>query len=183
MGNSNSTVTELSKIGLATAVTCILSPIAIMLPFSPVPISLGLFAIMLSSLLLGARIGCFTCLIYLLLGAVGLPVFSGFSGGIGILLGPGGGYLIGYLFIPVCLFPFGDIYKKSFLYILPGLFIGLFICYLAGSFWLSHEMNLSCQEAFLIGVLPYLPMDIIKIFLAYTLSKKLRYRLTKANLI
>lgn len=178
--------------GLMTSITCILGPISIAVPFSPVPISLGLFGILLTTTLLGAKLGVLNGILYLLLGLVGLPVFSGFTSGVGALLGPTGGYLLGYLAVAACseLFhplnrmPTADISKKS-AHLLQGagLACGLFICYLFGSLWLAYFMKISFGNALLIGVLPYLPADFAKLILAIWLGRLLRKRLLKANLL
>ena len=80
-----------------TAVTCILGPLSLPLPFSPVPITLTNFAVFLSIYILGMKYGTISLLIYLALGTIGLPVFSSFSGGLGKLAGPTGGYLFGFV--------------------------------------------------------------------------------------
>ena len=91
----------IALIGLMAAVTCILGPLSIPLPISPVPISLTNFAIYLAIYVLGTRRGTLSYLIYLLIGFVGVPVFAAFTAGPQKLLGPTGGYLIG--FIPMAL--------------------------------------------------------------------------------
>ena len=173
---------DLTLVALTTAITCILGPIAFVIPFSPVPVTLGLLGIMLATCLLGSRLGTISCLIYLLVGVVGVPVFSGFTGGIGVPLGPSGGYLLGYLWIPLCCIPFKSPTSSHPAKILPGLFKGLLLCYLCGTLWLSHQLKITFFQAFLVGTLPYLPFDIIKLFIAYFLSKSIRKRLTKAGL-
>lgn len=183
-------------VGLMTSITCILGPISIAVPFSPVPISLGLFGILLTTTLLGARLGVLSCALYLLLGLVGLPVFSGFTSGIGVLLGPTGGYLLGYLVVAACS---GMFYheksahrltevsltqkKSAYLLLGAGMACGLLLCYLLGSLWLAHFMNISFGNALLIGVLPYIPADLAKLALAMWLGRLLRKRLAKANLV
>ena len=169
-------------VALTTAITCILGPFAFALPFSPIPFTLGLLGVFLSTFLLGPRLGTISCLIYLLAGTVGLPVFSGFTGGIAVPLGPSGGYLIGYLFIPICCFPFRSLKTSPLLKILPGAMLGLLLCYFCGTFWLSRQLRISVNEAFLIGALPYIPFDIIKLFVAYFLSNTTRKRLNQAGL-
>ena len=102
MAMKNPTKTyRLALIGVMTAILCILGPLSIPLPFSPVPLSLTNFAILLAVFLLGWKWGTVSCGIYLLLGLVGVPVFSGFSGGMAKLLGPTGGYLVGFLLLAV----------------------------------------------------------------------------------
>ena len=90
---------QMVLIALMTAVTCVLGPLSIPLPFSPVPISLTNFAIFLAIFILGMKNGTISFIIYLLLGAVGVPVFSSFRGGLQVLAGPTGGYLIGFIFL------------------------------------------------------------------------------------
>lgn len=183
-------------VGLMTSITCILGPISIAVPFSPVPISLGLFGILLTSALLGAKLGTFSCALYLLLGLVGLPVFSGFTSGIGVLLGPTGGYLLGYLIVSVCSGMFCHTKNKqtsakvSFehnksapLLQGAGMACGLILCYLSGSLWLAYVMNITFTNALLVGVLPYIPADLIKLILAIWLGRLIRKRLVKARLI
>ena len=88
---------QMVQIALFSGILCIVAPFTIPVPMSPVPLSLATFVVYLAGALLGAKQGTAGVLVYLLLGAVGLPVFSGFSGGIGVLFGPTGGYLMGYL--------------------------------------------------------------------------------------
>lgn len=89
---------DMVLIGVMCAVTCVLGPISIPLPFSLVPISLTNFVICISAYVLGTKKGTLSCILYLLIGLAGLPVFSGFSGGAAKMLGPTGGYLIGFIF-------------------------------------------------------------------------------------
>lgn len=172
---------RLAITGLMTSITCILGPICIAVPFSPVPFSLGLFGILLTTCLLGAKLGTLSCALYLLLGLVGLPVFSGFTSGVGVLLGPTGGYLFGYLFISAFAGLSGN-KKGSLLLHATDLLCGLLCCYALGSLWLAHNTNISFPQALLIGVAPYVFFDICKITLALWLGRLLRKRLTKAGL-
>lgn len=187
---------KIAIVGLMTSITCILGPISIAVPFSPVPISLGLFGILLTTTLLGAKLGLLSCALYLLLGLVGLPVFSGFTSGIGVLLGPTGGYLLGYLVVVACsgifyhekgshsLTDASLTHKKSAHLLLgAGMACGLLLCYLLGSLWLAYFMSISFGNALLIGVLPYIPADLVKLALAIWLGRLLRKRLAKANLV
>lgn len=95
----NSRTRQITLIGLMTAITCILAPLSIPLPFSPVPISLTNLVIFISVFILGMKDATISFLIYLLLGAVGLPVFASFHAGLSVLAGPTGGYLIGFIFL------------------------------------------------------------------------------------
>lgn len=168
------TTKQLTLIGVMTAVICILAPFTIPLPFSPVPLSLATLVIYISVFVLGMKLSTVSLLIYLLLGAVGLPVFSGFSGGLGKFAGPTGGYLIGYIFVAIITGYFVDHFPGRLSFAAVGMVLGSLICYLFGTVWLAAQMELSFFAALSVGVLPYLPGDIIKIIVACILGPKLK---------
>ena len=177
------TTSKLALVGLAGAITCILGPVAIALPFSPVPITLALLAVFLSTRLLGPYLGGISCLVYILIGLVGLPVFSGFTGGIGVVLGPTGGYLLGYFLVPVTAWLFTLRRLSSRTLLLAGMVTGLLLCYLAGTLWLGRLLELDFSSALLVGVLPYIPADLVKLGIAWFLGGAIRKRLNKAGFI
>lgn len=115
----------------------------------------------------------------MLLGLCGLPVFSGFSGGLGKLAGPTGGYLIGFLFLILI----GGFFmtlsdgQHQLLFALAGLVLGSLVMYLFGTLWLAFQMHLTFIQALFAGVIPYLPGDILKIVLALLLGPQLRKRI------
>ena len=166
-----------------TAIICIVSPFALPLPFSPVPITFSTLAICLCVFLLGFKKSLISGLLYLLIGAVGLPVFSGFSGGIGRLLGPTGGYLLGYLLLILVFGYFAVKGNYRFSFCMLGMALGTLSCYLLGTLWLAISMELSFMQALLIGVIPYLPADLAKIFLAYAIGMPVRKSIIKAGLL
>lgn len=86
-------------IALMTAIICVIAPFAIIIPISPVPISLATFAIYLTIIILGWKDGVISVVLYVFLGFAGAPVFTGFTGGAAKILGPTGGYIIGYIFL------------------------------------------------------------------------------------
>ncbi len=169
-------------IALMTAVISITAPVSIPLPFSPVPLSLTTFVLYLALYVLGAKYALFSTLLYLALGLMGVPVFSGFGSGIGKLLGPTGGYLIGYLCIPLVGGLFFRKSKPTFLSCCPGLVLGTAICHLCGTLWLAFQTNLSLPVAFATGVLPFLPGDLCKIIAALLLGPQIQKRLQRANI-
>ncbi|GAA0247458.1 biotin transporter BioY [Faecalicatena contorta] len=168
------TTKQLTLIGVMTAVTCILGPFTIPLPFSPVPISFTNLAVYLTVYVLGMKFGTISFITYLLLGAVGLPVFSAFTGGIGKLAGPTGGYLIGFIFLALIAGFFIDRFAARLPYALLGMVLGTLVCYFFGTTWLAHQMNLDFPAALAAGVIPYLPGDLVKIIIATLLGPKLR---------
>lgn len=95
------TTKQMTLIALMTALTCILGPLSIPLPFSPVPISFTNLVLYFSVFVLGTKFSTISYIVYLLIGLVGLPVFSGFSGGPAKVAGPTGGYLVGFVFLTV----------------------------------------------------------------------------------
>jgi biotin transport system substrate-specific component len=174
---------QIALIGIMTAITCILGPLSIPLPFSPVPISFTNLAIYFTIFILGWKRGTISYLIYMLIGLVGLPVFSGFSGGPGKLFGPTGGYLIGFIFMSLI----GGYFIEKFngkisMYVL-GLILATASTYLFGTAWLAYQAHYTFWQALLVGVIPYLIGDGIKIAIAVIVGPTLKKRLIKANLI
>lgn len=174
---------NLTSIALMTAIICIISPFSIPTGFSPVPITLGTLAIYICLFALGLKKGCISVLMYLILGLIGLPVFAGFTGGFGILFSPTGGYLIGYLFLALITGFFINKRKSKWYLYLLGMLLGTIACYLFGTLWLAYQMQLTFSEAFTVGVLPYIPADLIKMIAALLLGIPLRKALTSASLV
>lgn len=171
----------MAEIALMSAVLCVISPFTIPVPASPVPFSLALFAVYLAGILLGARRGAFSVLVYLLLGAVGLPVFSGFSGGAGVLLGPTGGYLMGYVLCAAAVGaitgresagkPSGKRGREVMRNVL-AMICGTLLCYFFGTIWFLAVMNgtYTVAQAFFVCVMPYLIFDTIKVLAATAIA-------------
>ncbi len=159
--------------GLCCALLCIAAPVTVPIPISPVPISLAPLAVFISSYIL-TPIQCFiSTVIYIMIGAVGLPVFSGFTGGIGIIAGPTGGFLLGYMGTALVSSFFVHRYEKKYLHII-GMIFGIFISYFIGTVWFSFQQNVTFFTAATLCVIPYVAGDIIKIFIAAFMGKKLQ---------
>lgn len=174
--NSGDTIVELTMAALYTAVFCILAPHTLYLPFSPVGITMGSFLLYLTGLLLGPKLGCVSIFLYMCMGFVGLPVFSGYTAGAGVLFGPTGGFLLGYL---PCVAVVGvlckrtAVGKKGIVRFLTGMVAGTLILYMAGTLWFCffYGEGSSFRNALKACVLPFLPFDIVKIVLAILLYK------------
>ena len=164
---------QMVLIALMTAVTCVLGPLSIPLPFSPVPISLTNFAIFLAIFVLGMKNGTISFIIYLLLGAVGVPVFSSFRGGLQVLAGPTGGYLIGFIFLALIMGFALDHFDRKLVPPIIGMIIGMVVCYAFGTVWLAKLLSLSFKEGLMMGVIPYLAGDVAKIIIAAIVGPKL----------
>ena len=173
-------IQQMAIIGVMTAVTCVLSPFS--LPIGPVPISLATLAIYFSVYVIGMKKGLISCLIYLLLGLVGVPVFSGFGSGPAKLFGPTGGYLIGYFFIVLIAGIFIDRYTDKIYLCLLGMVLGTAVLYLLGTAWLAYQAHMTFHAALAAGVIPFIPGDIAKMLIAALAGPQIRKQLVRAGL-
>ena len=162
------------------AVTCVLAPLA--LPIGPVPISLTNLAIYFSLYLLGWKAGTVGYLVYLRLGLFGAPVFAGFTAGAGRLLGPTGGYIIGFLPMAVIGGLAIERSQKRAVHF-AGMALGTLVCYVLGTAWFCHVADMAPISALSLAVFPFIPGDIGKIVLAMLIGPTLRERLQKAGML
>lgn len=174
---------ELTLTALMAAVICVLGPLAIPLPFSPVPISLTMVGVYLAVYAVGMWRGTIAMCLYLLLGLVGLPVFSGYTGGPAKLFGPTGGYLIGFIFTALISGFFIDRWWKNRIISALGMVLGIAVAYVFGSAWLAYLNGLTFAQALAAGVIPYVGFDLIKIVLIVIIGTELKKCLIKANLV
>jgi biotin transport system substrate-specific component len=162
------------------SLTAICSAISIPLPFSPIPINLALLSVYLAGGLLGPRLGALSQTIYVLLGALGLPVFHNLTGGLSILIGPTGGFLIGY--IAAAFFAgLAHRYRLRIKALVTGIGLGLFVCYFLGTLWFVFISGTGILSALTLCVLPFLPGDFLKIIAAIVLIKKLQPIVSKIH--
>jgi biotin transport system substrate-specific component len=164
-------VATMTRVALMVAVTAVAAQIAIPLPFSPIPFTLQVLAVILSGLLLGPLYGALAQAIYVLVGAVGVPVFSQFQGGLGVLIGPKGGYdiafpiaaaLAGLAANAAANAPRRQALLKGFVWGCAG----LAVIYALGATWLAIVTNLPPAVALAQGVLPFVDFDLTKVGLA-----------------
>lgn len=170
---------SITMIALMAAVLCILSPFSI--PVGMIPISLSTFVLYLAIIILGGKKATIVCGMYLLMGFVGMPVFSGFSGGLAKLTGPTGGYLFGYLLLTTIAGRIVDKFPKNHRICVLGLAIGTICCYAMGTLWLAVQMKISFSAAMGIGVLPFLIGDVIKMLSAVWIGTVVRRRIVRAG--
>jgi len=163
---------SLTLIALTAALCCVISPIAI--PVGAVPVSLSLFAVYLAAALSGPVRGVTAVCLYITLGAIGMPVFSGFTGGIGHIAGPTGGFIIGY--IPCALVTAFFLRKnESAAWRYPvGMTLGTLCCYITGTLWFSLSTGGSVGRALAVCVLPFVLFDALKITGASIICPRLR---------
>lgn len=173
----------ITQIALFSALQCVISPFAILFPFSPVPISLATLMLYLSAYILGKNKSIISCGIYLLIGLVGLPVFSGFTGGIGKVVGPTGGYMLGYLFLVLISGWFIERWTQNYFMQGLGMVLGTAVCYLFGSLWLAYQAQMSIKAALAAGAFPFIPGDVVKIIIGVLIGNNIRKRLVKAGML
>ncbi len=169
---------DLVLTGMFAAVLCVMAQIAI--PIQPIPFTLSLFALFLIGALLQPRYAFLAALIYLLLGAFGVPVFAYFRGGLAHLTGPTGGYLMAYPVMTLVTALFHQLGKKhKIIYLTIGMAISLLLCYLIGTLWFTFVTGKTLYVALSLCVFPFIPFDILKIILAVSLSLLIRKSLIK----
>ena len=166
--------------GVFAALLAVLSQISIPLP-TGIPVTLQTFAVALCGFALGPGLGAAAVGVYLALGAVGIPVFAGFSGGIGSFVGMTGGYL--WAFLPMAfLCGLGARQKNRALALTVG-FLGLVVCHLCGSFQFALVSAVSPWNAFLLASAPYFLKDAASLVVAYLAAAAILRSLKKARLV
>ncbi len=171
----NTKVLDLVYISIGAALIAICSWISIP---TAVPFTLQTFAVFFVLLSLGGERGTLATLVYVLLGAVGVPVFAGFSGGIGVLLGSTGGYIIGFLFTGIIYIIFTRFISKKLVVKIIALVLGLAVCYAFGTAWFMNVYIKSSGEVGLLTVLgwcvfPFIIPDLLKLALAVVIAKRI----------
>lgn len=179
--NKKFLIYDLTTCALFAALMCIFGPMSV--PIGVIPISLTNLVIYLAVYLLGTRESTISYLIYLLLGAVGLPVFSQYSGGLGKLLGPTGGYLIGFIFMTIISGVALKLSKANVFITALGMAVGTVVAYAFGTAWFVKVAEYTWTDALAVCVYPFIPFDLGKIVIASILGKTVRAALTKAGLL
>jgi biotin transport system substrate-specific component len=165
-------IRDLIICSLFASITAILSQIAIPIPFTTVPLTMQVLAVMLCGMLLGSKLGFISQVIYLLIGAIGIPVFAQMSGGPGALFGPTGGFLVSF---PIAAFIIGHFSQqhKSKMSVILGIILGLVIIYIIGTLQFCLITKMSFINGLMACVLPFVLIDLIKVGLAYTIGSSI----------
>lgn len=167
----------LTLCALFAALTAVCSQIQIPLPM--IPINLALFAVHLCGALLGPVYGLISMVVYMFLGAIGLPVFAGMQGGFAILMGKTGGYVLGYALCALVVGLWVRHFGMNFRSLLSGMVLGLLVCYAFGTMWFMFLTQLNLGVSLSYCVVPFLPGDAVKIALAALLAKRLHKPLAR----
>ena len=168
-------IRNMALIAVMTALMCIFGPMSI--PIGTVPISLTPLLVYLSAYVLGMKSGTVAYLVYLLIGFVGVPVMSGYSGGPAKILGPTGGYLLAFILMALMTgFAVDHFYKNVPLQAVVML-LALVLCYAAGTAWFVGQTKMAWGKALTVCVFPFIPLDCVKLFLAILVGRPVRERL------
>ncbi|WP_091662491.1 biotin transporter BioY [Alteribacillus iranensis] len=167
--------------GMFAAITAVLSQLVIPIPL--VPITGQTLAVGLTATILGSKYGAISMICYMLLGAVGLPVFAEAKGGLGVIIGPTGGYIISFF---IAAFVIGFILEKTSFNIAMAFIaniIGMIITLTIGTIQLKYVADLTWSAALAGGVYPFIIVGLIKAFLASWIGISVRKRLIQAKLL
>ncbi len=175
-----------NKVILALGFACLTGLLAQMrfyLPYTPVPVTGQVFAVLLSGVILGKWYGGLSQGFYTVIGALGVPWFADAKSGIAILLGVTGGYLLGFIAASLVIGWFTDMYTKSrsFIGIFCLMMIGIALIYLAGVIQLSFVLGVNAQKAIELGALPFIAVDIYKALIASAIAAALVPRAAYGN--
>lgn len=168
----------MTLIGVSAAIIAVFAPWKI--PIGPVPITLATFAIYFVSAALGAYKGTVATAIYILLGAVGVPVFSGFAGGAHVVAGVTGGYIVGYIFCALVTGIFSDKMRHWVKYPL-GMTLGTVVLYAFGTAWYCILAKSALLPALAACVFPFVGFDIVKIAAASIVAAKIKPALERLS--
>jgi biotin transport system substrate-specific component len=150
----------------------------IIVPVPPVPVTLQTLFLSLAGMLLGARLAAMSQIVYVLIGAMGLPVFAGGKAGLGILIGPTGGYLLGFIAGAYVIGRLAQLRPSAgVIWAISSMAVGTIVIYILGVAQLCVVAQLSISKAVFVGVLPFIPGDAVKILLAAFVCRKLRPQL------
>ena len=179
MLNTNAARTRnIAYIGMFVAIIAVCAQISIPMP-GGVPITLQTWAVSLAGVLLGAKKGAAAAVVYMLLGAGGIPVFTNFTGGIGVIFGPTGGFILSFP-LQAALSGFGA-GKGSNISLAAGLISGTVVNLFTGMIFLSFVLSVNIEAAFAAAILPFIPGEIVKIVLVAVIGKNIRTALLKSG--
>lgn len=184
MKKTNSNVLSLTCVAMSVAILAVCSWISIPALGPLVPFTLQTFAVFVISGLFDWKKSISAIVVYILLGAVGVPVFSNFKGGIAALTGPTGGYIVGFIFMIIVIQIFKNIKKGSFIFLITGMLIGLAALYTFGTTWFfvvyTSAGNITTLGSVLaMCVLPFIIPDLLKMALAVIIVNRLSLPLRK----
>ena len=175
---------QIALTAMFAALTMVLGPLVVVVPFTPIPFTLALIPIYLSGALLPKHYALYSQVVYLLAGMVGLPVFSQFRSGVAVLAGPTGGYLIAY---PLMAFLIAFLLEKTHSHGYVPYFLtmlcALALCYLFGSLWFMVAGHVTWAKSVTFTVIPFVIPDLLKVVFSAAAALALNRALAHAKLL
>ncbi|MGM9550975.1 MAG: biotin transporter BioY [Clostridia bacterium] len=160
---------------LFATILCITAPFSIAI--GPVPVTFAVFFLAFTAFVTGSKNAVWSTVIYILIGMIGLPVFSGFKGGLSVIMSPTGGFIISYVFVAWIL---GQSVKcKNKMAVVALSVLAMFVCYLFGTVWFIFITKSNILAALTMCVVPFIPIDAVKLVLAYIVAQPTRKALMK----
>lgn len=172
----NLSIKEMTLVGMCAALMAIFSQISIPLPFTSVPVTLQVFGLVILAVIVGAKVGTVSLIVYVIIGAIGLPVFANFHSGFGVLVGPTGGYIIGFV---IMAFLIGYVsYKENKILLFAVSYIGVLMDLILGTIQLKIVTGMTVNAALIAGLYPFIFKDIITVSIAVIIGLKVKKSVT-----
>ncbi len=163
----NSKVRKMIMCATFVAISALLAQFVV--PIGAVPINFALIGVFIATGVMGTKGAVVTEIVYIALGIVGVPVFAGFQAGFGVLLGPTGGFIVGYIFTALITSILIKVIKP-----IPAMLVGLLLCYALGCAWFAISQRVTVLSAFYVTVLPFIIPDVIKIIISSFVIAKIK---------
>lgn len=170
----NLSIKEITQIGMCAALMAIFSQLSIPLPFTSVPVTLQILGLIVLAVIVGAKIATLSLIVFVILGAIGLPVFANFSGGFGVILGPTGGYIIGFIIMAFLIGYASSKQNKILLFI--AAYIGVTIDLVLGTLYLKIVTGMNMKAALIAGLYPFILKDFIIVAIAVIIGLNVKKR-------
>ena len=164
----NMFIYDICVTALFTAVITVCAWITVNIPIGVVPFTMQTFGVLCAAGILGAKRGTASVAVYILIGVVGLPVFSGFKGGIGSILGPTGGFILGFILTAALVGLMAEKFGRKLIILILTMIVGVLLCYVAGVVWFMfvYDSGKGLGGALMTCVVPFLVPDALKILAA-----------------
>ena len=168
---------------LFSAILCCLAFIQLTIPFTTIPITLQTLGVCIVGAVLGKKYGTISVVIYVLMGLCGIPVFAGMTGGMAVLVGPTGGYILGFIlsafvigYLCEKLYKRNDTILSKYIKVFISMIVGLIVVYIFGTIQFMLVSKITLLEALVLAVIPFVPLDIIKIIVGTVITLFIKSR-------
>ena len=168
----NLSIKEMTIVGMCAALMAIFSQLSIPLPFTSVPVTLQVFGLVILAIIVGAKVGTLSLIVYVIIGAIGLPVFANFHSGFGIIVGPTGGYIIGFVIMAFLIGLASSKENKIILFSVS--YIGVLIDLILGTIQLKIVTGMTLNAALIAGLYPFIFKDLITVSIAVLIGLRVK---------